>query len=184
MDRSGAEQVKRQRINRRYLLGAGALAATMAAAPRMNAEAATRQSPLDIALGIIADWRERKIDAVLARVDENIVWHYHAGGKPPVRGKAKMREFLEAMLLRVSDNRWRVFKHAVNGDSVLMEGVDDFKDPNGQRIPVLYMGIMTIKGGLVTEWRDYFDGGLVDRLKRGEPLGDGLAELLARPGVP
>ena len=170
-------------VNRRAMIGAGAMAvAAVTLSPPSDAEAKT---PLiDIALGLIADWRERRIDAVLARVDPNIVWHYHVGAHPPIHGKAAMRTFLEAMLTRISDNHWRVFKHATNGDSVLMEGVDDFVDAEGRRIPVLYMGIMTMKGGLITEWRDYFDGATVDRLKRGEPAGEGIDALLARPAKP
>jgi limonene-1,2-epoxide hydrolase len=170
------------RINRRHIIGAGAVIAAASLADAAPVQAAT---PLiDIALGLIADWRERKIDAVLARVHPDIVWHYHVGAHPPIRGKAAMRTFLEAMLTRISDNRWRVFKHATNGDSVFMEGVDDFADAQGKRIPVLYMGIMTMKNGLITEWRDYFDGGTVDSLKRGEPLGEGIDVLLARPARP
>jgi limonene-1,2-epoxide hydrolase len=171
---------RRGLISRRFAIGAGlALSAAVS-----TAQAAKTPSPWDVALAIITDWRERKIDAVLARVDPNIIWHYHVGAHPPILGRDAMRSFLEAMLTRVSDNHWRVFKHAVTGDSVLMEGVDDFRDAAGTRIPVAYMGIMTVKNGLVTEWRDYFDGQFVERLKHGEALNDSLQSLLKRPALP
>ena len=172
--------IRRAVISRRFLMGAG-LALTAAASA---AEAGSAPSPWDVALAIITDWRNRKIDEVLARVDPNIVWHYHVGAHPPILGRDAMRQFLEAMLTRVSDNHWRVFKHAVTGDSVLMEGVDDFRDQDGKRIPVAYMGIMTVKNGLVTEWRDYFDGQFVDRLKKGEPVSADMDVLLKRPALP
>jgi limonene-1,2-epoxide hydrolase len=148
-----------------------------------SAQTATSATPRDVAFQIIADWRERNIDAVMARIDPAIVWHFHAGARPPIVGKEAMRAHLEAMLLRISDNRWRVFKCATDGADVLMEGVDDFVDSKGQRIPVAYMGIVTVRKGLVVEWRDYFDGGLVERLGKGEPLTEGLAPLLARPAL-
>ena len=138
----------------------------------------------DIAFQIINDWRQRRLDAVMARIDPNIVWHFHAGAKPPILGKDAMRSHLEAMLDRILDNRWRVFKYATHDDSVLMEGVDEYCDLEGRWIPVPYMGIVTVRNGLVVEWRDYFDGQLVERLKRGEPMTDGVAPLLARAALP
>lgn len=168
-----------RRFGRRTLLSAGAGLMAAAAAP---AEA-KGDDPLAVALGIISDWRRRDLEAVLARVADDIVWYYHVGAHPPLVGKAAMRAFLVAMLDRVSDNRWRVFNHAVSGENVFLEGVDDFKAADGARIEAVYMGILRVRAGKVVEWRDYFDGGMVDRMKRGERP-DGVEALVTRPAIP
>lgn len=167
--------------DRRTALAAAAGLAT--AAVTTQAQAAT--SGLDVVKAIIAAWRKLDVEGVLKHVAEDIVWYSHVGAKPPIKGKAEMRTFITALGAGITDNEWRVFNYAVSGDNVYCEGVDDFKLKDGKQITVPYLGIMTVKNGLVTEWRDYFDGGLVDRMKKGEVdfKTDPIAPLITRKAV-
>ena len=66
-----------------------------------------------------------------------------------------------------------------------MEGVDDFVMIKDQRrVAIPYLGTMVFRDGLISEWRDYFDRGLFDRLKAGEAAPADIAALADRPGVP
>lgn len=150
-------------INRRSVLTASA-AGLAVAATAGKAEA----SPLDVAKAIILAWRNLDVEGVLKHVSDDIVWYSHTGAKPPFIGKAAMREFVTALGAGIKNNRWRVFSTAVAGDTVYCEGVDDFQLLDGKQITVPYLGMMKVKNGLVVEWRDYFDNGLVERMKRGE----------------
>ncbi len=97
---------------------------------------------------------------MLARVTEDVAWHTHLGS-PPVNGKAAMRAVLQKLVAGM----------------VLVEGVDEFNSPDGRRVALPYMGIMAFTGALISEWRDYFDRALFDRMKQGEAMPD-------RPGEP
>lgn len=149
--------------DRRTVLASAAAGIAVAAAAT-SAEAAN----IDVVKAIILAWRKLDVDGVMKHVDESIVWYPHVGGKPPLAGKEAMRAFISKMREGIAENTWRVFKYAASGDDVFCEGVDDFKLKDGKQVTVPYLGLMTVKKGLVTEWRDYFDGGMTDRIKRGE----------------
>jgi len=73
----------------------------------------------------------------------------------------------------------------INGNQIFMEGVDDFVMIKDQRrVAIPYLGTMVFRDGLISEWRDYFDRGLFDRLKAGEAPPPDIAALADRPGVP
>ena len=139
---------------------------------------------IDNVTGLIKDWMRKDVDAVLARVTDDIVWYSHVGS-PPKHGKEEMRSFLNGFGAGISDIRWRIYNHAVSGDRIYLEGCDDFiLLANKTRVAVPYMGIMTFRDGLISEWRDYFDRALFDRLKAGEPVPADIAALLNRPAIP
>ena len=146
--------------------------------------AASKSAYLDAVTGLISDWRRKDIDAVLARVTDDIVWYSHVG-TPPKIGKAAMRAFLEGFGGAITDVKWRIFAHAVSGQQIFLEGVDDFVlTAEKRRVAIPYMGVMTFRGSLISEWRDYFDRALFDRLKAGEAAPPEITKLLDRPGVP
>ena len=94
-----------------------------------------------------------------------------------VNGKPAMKQMMEALAGQMNDVRWRIFQYAQNGDSVFLEGVDDFVNPEGRRVVLPYAGVLMFRGALISQWRDYFDRGLFDRSKAGEPLPDYLKVL-------
>lgn len=168
-------------MNRRtFVKATGATTLTAAAGA---ADAAT--SPhLDAVLGLISDWRRKDIEGVLSRVTEDIVWFSHVGTAPKI-GKKAMREFLIPFGAALSDVKWRIFGHAISGQQIFVEGVDDFVlIAEKRRVAIPYAGVMTFRGSLISEWRDYFDRGLFDRLKAGEPSPPEITKLLDRPGLP
>jgi limonene-1,2-epoxide hydrolase len=169
-------------MNRRTFVKATGAGTLTAAAGRSGAAAKTEY--VDTVKGLISDWRRKDIEGVLARVTDDIVWYSHVG-TPPKLGKAAMRAFLEVFGAALTDVKWRIFGYAVSGQQIFLEGVDDFVlVAEKRRVAIPYAGVMTFRGGLICEWRDYFDRALFDRLKAGEPAPPEITKLLDRPGIP
>ena len=170
-------------MNRRTFVkstGATTLAASAAAA---TSSAASKTAYIDAVKGLISDWRRKDVLGVLARVTDDVVWYSHVGTAPKI-GKAAMKAFLEAFGAALTDVKWRIFAHAVSGKQIFLEGADDFVlIENKRRVAIPYMGIMTFRGSLICEWRDYFDRNLFDRLKAGDTAPPEIAKLLDRPAV-
>ena len=62
-----------------------------------------------------------------------------------------------------------------------MEGVDDYRTPEGHRVATPYAGVLDFKDGLIIGWRDYVDLGVAAQQKAGEPLTRQVEGLLDRP---
>lgn len=137
---------------------------------------------LGVAKAIITAWRRGDLEAMLEQIDDDIVWHSHVGS-PPLVGKPAMRDFATRLMGAMKDVRWRVFGAAQHGDRLYLEGVDDFVSTEGRRVVLPYLGVLAFRGMKVSEWRDYFDRALFDRLKAGEPLPDYLVPLTERPAL-
>jgi uncharacterized protein (TIGR02246 family) len=172
---------------RKFMLAsASASIAAMPAAAHAARDGSPAGGPnyIDVVTSIITAWRRKDIDALLSRVTDDIVWYPHVGSEPRI-GREQMRTYIEPMAAGISDIRWRIYNHAVSGNRIFLEGADDFVLVTEKRhVAFPYMGIMAFRGPLICEWRDYFDRGLVDRLKAGESTPPGIAELLNRPAVP
>ena len=149
-----------------------------------SAEAArdTKKEYLAVYHGLIADWGRKDIDAVLARMTDDIVWHYLVG-LPPLTGKAAARGFLEKFGAPIKEVRWRIFDAAVVEDRLMVEGVDEYLTTTGGHVVVPYMGILTFRGGLVSRWRDYCDSGLAGKMKNGEAAPDYVNTLIDRKAI-
>jgi ketosteroid isomerase-like protein len=162
---------------RRFLQAAAVTSAAVAAR-------ATGAAPdhLDAVRGVITAWRRKDLEGMLAHIDDEIVWHSHVGS-PPILGKAAMREFATSLTAQMDDIRWRIFEVAQNGDRVHLEGVDDYVTKDGRRVVLPYAGVLGFRGPLIVEWRDYFDRGLFERLKAGEPPPPYLESLTNRPAL-
>jgi limonene-1,2-epoxide hydrolase len=139
--------------------------------------------PYEAFLGLIRAWQKHDIDAVLAMLAEDIVW-YPAVGSPPVQGRDGVRKVLEQFAPKRKEENWKIFHHAVNGDRLFVEGVDDFVDDQGRRVAVPYAGVVEYRQGLVAGWRDYFDISTLNRMKAGEPIPEAIVPLISRPGAP
>ncbi len=138
---------------------------------------------LDRLLSLIAAWRAGDIDAALAHMSDDIVWHYAAAVAPPVRGKVKARKFLENFKAQLSEVRWRVFDYAENGSRLFVEGVDEYVDTNGVVIRAPYAGVLDFEGDLIRGWRDYVDVGVMDAQRSGLPTSDWVVTLIDRPAL-
>jgi limonene-1,2-epoxide hydrolase len=162
-------------MDRRDLIMAAPLLAAGPAAAATGAEGAHYGT----VKAVITGWRRGDLKAVVDLLADDIVWHSHVGS-PPVVGKEAAEKLMAALATQMLDVRWRIFHYAESGDAALIEGVDDFAMPDGRRVTLPYAGIMRFRDGKITEWRDYFDRGLFDRLKAGEASPPHIAALTGR----
>jgi limonene-1,2-epoxide hydrolase len=140
-------------------------------------------SRLRLYLDLIEDWKRRDIDAVLARLTDDIVWHYAVAGQPPLRSKRAARKFLENFAGILAEVRWRVFDAAEVGDRLFVEGVDEFFTKDGIRVATPYAGVLEFRGDLICGWRDYFDGAVAEAMRGGYAASPQVEELIARPVI-
>lgn len=77
--------------------------------------------------------------------------------------------------------QWRIFAHAEVGETLFIEGVDDYQSTDGHRIAAPYAGVLDFRDGLIIGWRDYVDIGVIAQQKTGEPLSKQVLELINRP---
>ena len=132
---------------------------------------------IEVIEGLIADWSRGDVEAVLARLHEDVVYHFHVGTRPLV-GRDWVRRFLEKFGQGQTDKRWRIVHHAQNGHVLLVEGVDDYVNAEGQRVRTPYMGAFEFEEGLIRGWRDYLDSRLIALNEAGEPLPDWVEALV------
>lgn len=129
---------------------------------------------------VIAAWQAKDVEAVLAFMADDIVWHYAAPGAPPVHGKAAARKLLLKFQSDMYDIQWRIFHHAETADRLFIEGVDDYRTTDGKRVAVPYTGVLDFQDGLITGWRDYVDLGVIAQQKVGEPFTAQVDALIGR----
>lgn len=132
---------------------------------------------------VIEAWKRRDIEAVLAAMDDDIVWHYAAAAAPPARGKAKARAFLERFSATIASIRWRIFAHAETADTLFVEGVDEYDSVSGVTVLAPYAGVIEFKGDKIIGWRDYVDTGVIAASEKGEPPSKQVVELIGRPAA-
>jgi len=132
-------------------------------------------------LQVIEAWQAKDVDAVLAHMHDDIVWHYAAAALPPVRGKPAARKLLERFQTDMHAIRWRIFAHAEVGDRLFLEGVDDYTTTDGKRVAAPYAGVLDFRDDLIIGWRDYVDLGVIASQKAGDGLSKQVLALLDRP---
>ena len=138
---------------------------------------------IDVVAGVMAAWGRHDIDGVIAHMADDVEWHYQVGS-PPVTGKEHMRKVLDKLQHHQQDSTWRLTRWAEQGDHLMVEAVDDFTAPTGNRVQVPYMGAYDFEGDLIRGWRDYVDLGLMARATEGEDLGDWVQALVDAGTVP
>lgn len=137
----------------------------------------------DILCKVIAAWQAKDAEGVLAHMADDIVWHYAAGAMPPVRSKATARKLLARLGTDMHDITWRIFAHAEVGDTLFIEGVDDYRTADGHRVAAPYAGVLDFRGDLIVGWRDYVDVGVIESQKAGAPVSAHVESLLDRATV-
>ncbi|HET6970467.1 MAG TPA: nuclear transport factor 2 family protein [Phenylobacterium sp.] len=130
---------------------------------------------------LIAAWKARDVDTVLSFMTDDIVWHYAAAAMPPVRGKAAAGKLLQRFLADMHEVSWRIFTHAETDARLFVEGVDEYRTPDGRTVATPYAGVLDFRDGLICGWRDYVDLGVAAAQKSGAPRTKQVAELLERP---
>jgi len=138
---------------------------------------------IEILRAIIQAWKAKDVEAVLAHMDEEIVWHFAVAAEPPLRGKAQARKFLQRFGAGMNDIRWRVFDYLESGDRLFVEGVDEFVTDEGHTVMAPYAGVLDFRGDLVLGWRDYVDVGVMAAQRGGAPATDQVKSLVDRAAV-
>lgn len=133
--------------------------------------------------GLIAAWRRQDVEGVLGHVHEDITWNNSGGLRAPLQGKAEMRKLLERMAEDIEEARWRLFDCAEVGNTVWMEGVDEFIAKDGTRIAIPYAGVLEFEDGLIIQWREYFEGKLIDDMRSGKGVSPHVEAMLDRPAL-
>jgi limonene-1,2-epoxide hydrolase len=132
---------------------------------------------------LISAWRQVDVEGVLQHVHEDVIWNNSGGFKPPVRGKESMRRVLESMAGSIKESRWRLFACTEVGDTVWMEGVDEFTNQEGIRVAIPYAGVLEFKDGLILNWREYYEGRLIEQMLAGQGVSAEVEAMLDRPAV-
>jgi limonene-1,2-epoxide hydrolase len=169
--------------DRRTMIAAASLLAafplTAHAASPMEGKPMSRLYP--VLLAVIAAWKTQDVEGVLSHVTDDIVWQNSGGYAPAIQGKAAMREALSKMAPIIAESHWRIFDYAESETRLFMEGVDEFKTKDGHRVAIPYAGVLVFRGGLISEWREYFDGRLSALMKSSAGVPASVDALLARP---
>ena len=159
-----------------------AVAVPLVAGAGAAAAKSSKPDYLGVVRSIITSFRAGDLEGMLAHIADDVVWHSHVGS-PVYVGKPAMRDFAAKLMGVMKDVKWRVFDAAQHHDRIYLEGVDDFVTPEGRRVIQPYLGVMVFRDMKVKEWRDYFDRGLFNSLKAGEPMPDYLKALIERPAL-
>ena len=71
----------------------------------------------------------------------------------------------------------------MKGDTIWMEGVDEFIRHDGIRIAIPYAGVLKFEDGLIRIWREYYQGQLIDDGLAGKGVPPEVDAILDRPEV-
>ena len=141
------------------------------------------RTKIEVLQAIIAAWKAKDVEAVLAHLHEDLVWHFAVAAEPPLRGKAQARKFLTRFGATMGQVRWRVFAWAESGDRLFVEGVDEFDTTSGLVVAAPYAGVLEFRDGLVVGWRDYVDVGVMAAQQAGQPISEQVWGLVDRPAI-
>jgi limonene-1,2-epoxide hydrolase len=113
-------------------------------------------TPIETAELFFDHWTRNRIDAALAMLAEDVL--YDNVPFPDILGRAEVEKFHRGFGIGTDFVvEWRVTHIAAAGTVVLNERVDIFRHKDGGEIVLPVMGTLTIEGGVITVWRDYFD---------------------------
>jgi uncharacterized protein (TIGR02246 family) len=104
-----------------------------------------------------AAWLAEDTAAYLALFADDLVMEV-PGRAEPIRGKAAYARLVERSAARLRPVAWEFHRLAVDGDHVLSEWTIAGEERQGGR-PLRWRGmaICRIEGGLIREWREYWD---------------------------
>lgn len=128
------------------------------------------QSKISVVTACLEAFGRKDIDGAMSHIAPSIEWHYHVGTRP-VTGHDNMRKVMTKLAQHQLDSRWRAIRWAEVGDTLMIEGVEDYLTAEDRRAQVPYMGAYEFDAdNRIVAWRDYFDLDLLMRSERGEPM--------------
>lgn len=102
----------------------------------------------------IAAWRRLDPAELAGYFTEDGCYHNVPTG--PVRGRAEVEGFIRAFTATWTETDWDIVTIAASGDRVYAERVDRTRTTQGD-VDLPCLGVFEMEGGLIREWRDYFD---------------------------
>lgn len=104
-----------------------------------------------------AAWLAEDAAAYLALFADDLVMHL-PGRAEPIRGKAAYAKLVAASFARLAPVAWEFHRLAVDGDHVLSEWtIEGAERVSGRARRWRGMAICRIAGGVIGEWREYWD---------------------------
>lgn len=110
-------------------------------------------SPMATVLSFCGAWTGPDMDRVISHLGDDIV--YHNIPMEELSGLAAVERYLRAAG-PFAHSAWEVRAVAANGEKVLTERIDRMT-VRGRMVTLPVMGTFRVRGGLIREWRDYFD---------------------------
>ena len=104
-----------------------------------------------------AAWLAEDAAGYLALFADELVMHL-PGRAEPIRGKAAYGELVAASFARLRPVSWEFHRLAVDGDHVLSEWtIAGEERVSGRPVRWRGMSICRVAGGVIHEWREYWD---------------------------
>ncbi len=111
------------------------------------------RTPTDVHDALYAAFVALDLEAVYALVDDDVVYRNMA--QQPVYGKAALREMWSGFA-EISALSFNILNRVANGDVVINERLDHLVI-GGRDIHIPMAASLTVRDGLIVEWREYYD---------------------------
>lgn len=115
----------------------------------------TSQTPVAIVTDLLASLSDRRIDAALANVDDDI--EYVNVSLPTVRGKKRFGAVMRALNSKVMGFDAEMLNISADDQGVVLTERIDELTIGPLRLQFWVCGRYEIREGRITVWRDYFD---------------------------
>jgi limonene-1,2-epoxide hydrolase len=117
-----------------------------------------------LVLQFLDDWSTSDADLLASRFTED-GYYWNIPG-PSAKGRDNVRQLLQT-LFSLRSFRMENLGMASKGNTVYVERIDHLTFPDGRTLPLRVFGVFEIEGGLIKEWREYFDRATVTRFSEG-----------------
>lgn len=117
---------------------------------------------------LVDAWNAGDVDAVLALMTNDVIWHVAAGAFAPIESKAGVAAFLNQLRSDMAETRWRILRHAETADLLFVEGVDAYRRTNGVEVAAPYAAVIEFREDRICAWRDYLDTRRMEKLRAGD----------------
>jgi limonene-1,2-epoxide hydrolase len=115
---------------------------------------------IEIVTAAVDAWNRKDAAAVATTFTPAGVWHNVPLSR--VEGREAIQAAVARFLARVDRVEWKIVHIARSATGVVLtERRDVFVLPNGRVADLPVMGVFEISNGLIAEWRDYFDRGML-----------------------
>lgn len=111
------------------------------------------ETPEAVVRAFVDAWTGPDLDQVCALLGDDI--EYHNVPMEPLSGKPAVEAYLRAAG-PFEESEWELLHIVSSGEYVLTERIDRMV-VGRKRIALPLMGTFRVSGGLIREWRDYFD---------------------------